>query len=88
MPGETLGRQPAVRLLVLRRSCQPGRGECPAGACARLPSGLSNTSLACALPAVGHALDGARRAPRAFKDVRDIHHRFSVALGGRPVAAH
>jgi hypothetical protein len=33
--GVTHGRQPAVRLLVLRRSCQPSRGERPPGACAR-----------------------------------------------------
>ena len=35
MPGVTLGRQSAVRRRVLRRSCQSGCGECPAGACAR-----------------------------------------------------
>jgi hypothetical protein len=33
--GGALGRQPAVYLQVLRRSCQPGDGESPAGA--RLP---------------------------------------------------
>ena len=35
VPGVALGRQPAVRRRVLRRSCQSGRGERPAGACAR-----------------------------------------------------
>jgi hypothetical protein len=38
VPGVALGRQPAVRRLVLRRSCQSGRGECPAGAVAPAPA--------------------------------------------------
>jgi hypothetical protein len=36
--GVALGRQPAMRRRVLRRSCQSGRGEFPAGACALPPS--------------------------------------------------
>jgi hypothetical protein len=71
VPGVALGRQPAVRLLVLRRSCQSGRGECPAGACARPAARtirrLGRFGASCL--AWDHAPDGARRAPRAFKDV-------------------
>lgn len=42
-----------------------GRGECPAGACAR-PAERAVRQLACreALPRVGHAPDGAARSAR------------------------
>jgi hypothetical protein len=69
-----LGRQPAVRRQVLKRSCQPGRGECPAGAHAR-PAERDCPSLRMLAPrylAWSHAPDGARRARRALEDVKKV----------------
>jgi len=61
---------------VLRRSCQSGRGEFPAGACAR-PAELAAVALPASVRNLprDYAPPGARRAPRAFKDVRETSHR-------------
>jgi hypothetical protein len=79
-PGVALGRQPAVRRRVLRRSCQPGCGGNPAGALRPPPP---SATPAVAFPARARAssreidaLSGARRARRAFKWVcKESPHR-------------
>jgi len=70
---ETHGRQPAVRRRVLRRSCQPGHGEYPAGASHPPAERVAVTSPArpATRASVGAPL-GARRASRAFKDVMKV----------------
>jgi hypothetical protein len=67
-----LGRQPAVRRRVLRRSCQSGRGECPAGAL-RPPAEHAVHHFVCRrMPSCGITRRTARRAPRALEDVRKV----------------
>jgi hypothetical protein len=69
----THGRQPAVRRRLLRRSCQFGGGEYPAGAYARPAECIVRYLVAGSrCLAWDHALDGARRAPRALEDVEIV----------------
>jgi hypothetical protein len=96
VPGQRSGRQPAVRRRVLRRSCQSGRGECPAGACARPaerairhPRPPEYVALAVDAP------DGARRAPRAFNVFvkkfltgKALDRGFAQSPGVAPVEPH
>lgn len=65
VPGITLGRQPAVRRWVLRRSCQSGRGDCPCGRL-RPPAERAVRHFAAGTRylARDHAPDGAARSAR------------------------
>ena len=63
VPGVTVGRQPAVRRRMLRRSCQSGRGECPAGACAHSAERAVVHRFACLGALPRGTTRGALRAP-------------------------
>jgi hypothetical protein len=70
---------------VQRRSCQPSAATIPGRRIVPAPPSAPNSHLArqgAHLPR-DHAPDGARRAPRAFKDVKKI----VTALGQRPLSA-
>ena len=69
VPGVTLGRQPAVRRRVLRRSCQSGRARLPRVLAPARRAGRPLFRPPDALSRAGHAPAGARRAPRALEDV-------------------
>jgi hypothetical protein len=84
----THGRSPAVCRRCKGGSGQPGDVRRPR-ALAPAPPGVVACQLAArALPCAGARAARRRRAPRAFKDARDIYHRFPAATrrppGGLP----
>jgi hypothetical protein len=71
-----------AELPVRSRSVSRGRSRAPP------PSVLSATSPTRAPLLARVSAGGARRAPRALEEARDIHHRFPAAPGGTPVQPH